>query len=208
VELISRLRDFPSQAAADVCVAALQDKSSLVRHTALVCLRLFSRKVDMMAGERVQRGPRMPAKVDGLVPHLLKAADDPDPGNRGFFLYCLADTLDPDVVPRLRAALKDPDARVRLDAAYLLTEFNDASGLPEMGLALNRVRAQIKAKDDMRFMEAGRLIASFTRVTGKSFGRPPGNPILSSDTRQAADLADENDRLIEKWGEWWDAQPR
>jgi hypothetical protein len=138
---------------------------------------------------------------------LIKAADDAEATNRRLCMYALADTLDPAAIERLRGALKDSDVHVRVAAACLLTEFNDASGLGEMRAELKRQRANTAKKDQMRFLGAGQLIASFDRITGKSFGKVPMNPMLSSDSRKVPRLEAEYDRLIEAWSQWWEWEP-
>ncbi len=208
VELIQALRERPSKSTAEICTAALADPSSDVRGAAIQCLRLYSGRVDKVGPSRKEVSPQSDPKVEGLVPTLIKAADDVEPLNRLQCMYALADTLDPAAVVRLQSALKDSDENVRLAAACLLTEFNDNRGLPELKAALARQRAAIAKSDPKRFMNAGRLIASFDRITGKSFGVVPMNPMLSSDSRQAVKLEAEHDRLIEVWAQWWEWQPK
>jgi HEAT repeat protein len=207
-ELIECLRSFPTKAAADICVTALGDQSAQVRGQAIQRLRMFARRVDRVGPTREQRGATWakPA-VEGLTPHLIKAADDPVATNRMFALYALADSLEPEAVARLRAAVKDADAEVRFPAAALLTEFDDALGLPELKAQLARLLDAKAKNDSMRFFAAGRLIASFERLTGKSFGKPPMNPVLSSDSRQIPKLEAEYDRLLEVWSAWWAWEP-
>jgi HEAT repeat protein len=206
-EMIEALRYYPGRAAADVCVAALLDPADEVRSQAIQRLRLFARKVDRTGPTREQRGAPGKPLVEGLAPHLIKAADDANATNRMLCMFALADTLEPDAVVRLRGAIKDADAQVRFTAAALLSEFDDASGLPELKAELRRLLDAKRKNDGMRFMAAGRLIASFERLTGKSFGRPPMNPMLSSDTRQIVKLEAEYDRLLDTWGAWWEWQP-
>lgn len=208
VELIRALRDRPGKPTAEICTAALADPSSDVRGTAIQCLRLYSGRVDRVGPSRKEVSPQSDPKVEGLVPTLIKAADDAEPLNRVTCMYALADTLDPAAVVRLRAALKDGDENVRLAAACLLTEFNDNRGLPELKAALARQRLAIAKNDPMRFNNAGRLVASLDRITGKSFGVVPMNPMLSSDSRQAVKFEAEYDRLIEAWSQWWEWEPK
>jgi HEAT repeat protein len=207
-ELIEALRHFPTRAAADVCVAALADESHEVRGQAIQRLRLFARRAERSGPARDLRGPpaRRP-QVEGLLPHLIKAADDPHPANRTFAFYALADTLEPAAASRLRGGLKDVDADVRFNAAALLSEFDDASALPELKAQLARLLEAKRNQDGMRFLTTGRLVASFERLTGKSFGRAPMNPMLSSDSRQAPKLEAEHDRLLEAWAGWWAWEP-
>jgi HEAT repeat protein len=206
-ELVETLRDFPSKASADLLVRSLADPSAHVRRNAVHILRLFSRKVDRIGGKREQRAAWANPKVEGLVPHLIKAADDPDETNRTSCLYALADTLDPTAVDRIRTALRDASDAVRMTAACMLSEFNDSSGIEELKAALPRVRAA-PAHDAMRLMNAERIVTSMERLTGKSFGRLPMNPMLMSDSTKAADARREYDRVMSAWAAWWDWEPR
>jgi HEAT repeat protein len=140
------------------------------------------------------------------VPHLIKAADDVEAQNRVSCLYALADTLDPAAVERLRSAVKDPDEKVRMMAGCLLSEFNDATGLGEIKAALKRVRAA-PANDPMRWFHAEPIIASMERLTGKSFGRAPGNPLIMSDSRRIAEAQQEYERILAAWAAWWEWEP-
>ena len=205
-ELVETLLAFPSKASADVLVRSLVDPSAHVRRNAMHILRLFSRKVDRIGGKREQRAAWARPKVEGLVPHLIKAADDPDEINRTSCLYALADTLDPAAVDRIRTALRDASDSVRMTAACMLSEFNDSSGIEELKAALARVRAA-PASDPMRLMNAERIVASMERLTGKSFGRLPMNPMLMSDSRMAADAHREYERVVSAWAAWWAWHP-
>jgi hypothetical protein len=208
-ELVEALRFFPTKASADLCVAALGDASAEVRGQAIGRLWLLSRRADKVSDRRERTRADLAAPpIEGLVPHLLKAADDAAPTNRTTALYALADTLDRAAIERLRKGLKDGDANVRFIAATLLSEFDDASGMGELKAELARLR-EGRGKDQMgmRFLHTGRLIASFERLTGKSFGKAPMNPMLMSDLRKAAQSEAEHDRLLDAWAAWWDWQP-
>jgi hypothetical protein len=114
-------------------------------------------------------------------------------------------------VAELRRRLKDPSETVRLHAACFLTEYQDASGLSEMQAALARLR-QINFDQDLRldfqdYGQAEMLLASFERITGKSFGPIPMNPILCSDTREIPKLKRGYKTLLETWAQWWAWQP-
>jgi HEAT repeat protein len=160
--------------------------------------------VDVSGGQRVRRGVEFAPEVSGLVPHLVKAAADKVEANRLLALHALADTLDPAAVTALRGALKDDSDMVRLNAACLLTEFQDAAGLDEMKRAL----ARFGEKPDLaRAFEVERLLASFQRITGKSFGKIPMNPLLLSDTRTIAATEKRYRELLDAWAQWWAWEP-
>jgi HEAT repeat protein len=205
-ELVEALRDFPSPEPAALVVKMLGDASPEVRGNAIHTLRLFARKVDRVGGKREERAAWARPKVEGLVPELIKAADDAAEGNRTNCLYALADSLDSAAIERVRAALKDTSERVRMTAACLLSEFGDASGMGELKSALKRVRAT-PANDPMRWFDAERVIASMERLTGKSFGRAPPNPLILSDTRRIAEAEREYERILGAWAAWWEWEP-
>jgi HEAT repeat protein len=186
-----------------VLIKHLGDPNAKIRNDAATKLRLLARRVDRSGGQRFQRGEEHEPKVKGLVPHLIRAAADEDESNRNGVLHALADTLDPAAVVAIRERLKDKSERVRLTAACLLTEFKDASGLDEMKKALARFRA----KPASGVFETEMLLASFERVTGKSFGVIPMNPFLSSDSRVAAASEKRYAELLDTWAEWWDWKP-
>jgi hypothetical protein len=150
-------------------------------------------------------------KIEGLVPYLVTAANDEVEGNRVNALYALADTRDPAAVVELHRRLKDPGDKVRLCAACFLTEYQDASGLSEMQAALVHLRRTDPGTDsegDFEYYgQVERLLASFERITGKSFGRVPMNPRLSSDTRQIGELEKQYRNLLHAWAQWWAWEP-
>jgi hypothetical protein len=179
----------------------------LVRSDAALGLRNLSRRVEHVGGKRVQSGSVHEPKVPGLVPWLIEAADDPSERVRIFALYGLADTLDSAAVAEIKKHLKDGDQEVRFRAACLLTEFQDASGLAEMREALARLRKAGKMTPERMseyWDEAEMLLASFERITGKSFGEIPLNPTLSS---AAGAGVREYRELMGAWATWWDWRP-
>jgi HEAT repeat protein len=185
-------------------VRQLDDRDPAVRLDAVQRLRLLARRVDAPGAQRVRRGGEFDPEVPGLVPHLVRAAGDRVEANRVAALHALADTLDPAAVVALRAALKDDSDAVRLAAACLLTEYHDTSGLAEMKRALARFREKPKAD---RPFEVERLLASFQRATGKSFGDIPRNPALASDGRTAAASEKRYRELLDAWAGWWAWEP-
>ena len=93
-----------------------------------------------------------------------------------------------------------------MTAAGFLTEFHDARGLPEMRKALDRLRKG-ERNDVHRYWNAGLLLSSFERITGKSFGPLPLNPGLQSVAEKGKDSRETYERLIETWAAWWDWRP-
>jgi hypothetical protein len=186
----------------------LNDPDEKVRWQAIHGLRGMARRTDRSGGKRIQRGPDFDPKVQGLVPYLISAANDKIEGNRGCALYALADTRDPLAVSELRNRLKDPSEKVRLYAACLLTEYQDAAGLPEMRDALVRLRRTRPADILDYYCQAETLLASFERITGKSFGEIPLNPYLCSDGRRIPDIEKLYKALLDTWAEWWAWEPK
>jgi HEAT repeat protein len=150
-------------------------------------------------------------KVEGLVPYLVAAANDDVEANRVCAMYALADTRDPRAVAELRARLKDPSEKVRLYAACFLTEYQDASGLTEMQAALARL-SQTDPEGDHGsnidyYSQAGIVLASFERITGRSFGLIPMSPYLSSSFEQISRLQRQYKDLVAAWAQWWAWEP-
>jgi hypothetical protein len=56
--------------------------------------------------------------------------------------------------------------------------------------------------------DAERLLSSFQRITGKSFGEIPMNPFITSDSRAAAAATQRYRELLDTWAAWWDWMPR
>ena len=205
-ELLGVFRRVQTPEAAEVLVSALKDRDERVRGSAIGELRLMARRVDRAGGKREQRGSIRAPAVPGLLTHLLSAADDSSEQNRVSALYAVADTREPEAAGELERRLADPSERVRLKAACLLTEFNNASGLPEMKRALTRL--QIRPDDDpLAQMDTEMLLASFERITGKSFGPIPLNPLLSSDSREIPRLEQRYRELLGAWSAWWAWEP-
>lgn len=199
---LSAERPFPPQVRG--LLKDLGDPDPATRLSAIGELRRLARRADVSGAQRVRRGVEFDPAVSGLVPHLVKAADDQVEANRVAALHALADTLDPVAVSAVRAALKDDSDQVRLTAACLLTEFQDASGLDVMKRALARFREKPDAAGPF---EVERLLASFQRLTGKSFGKIPMNPILASDSRVAAASEKRYRELLDAWATWWTWEP-
>ncbi len=190
----------------------LTDHDEKIRREAIRGLHGMARRTERIGGKRIQRKLDFAPKVEDLVPHLISAASDKVESNRIVALYALADTREPLAVSELRKKLKDPSERVRSLAACLLTEYQDATGLPEMRNALDRLGSinLPLALDMLYYNEAERLLASFERITGKSFGRIPLNPSLSSDTRriQKQNIKKRYNTLLDTWAEWWAWEPK
>jgi hypothetical protein len=220
-EIVSMLGDLiQTRAYAELLHRVLQDVrqpkgesdasyEELVRSSAAHGLRNMSSRIDRRGGKRIQDGAVHEPKVPGLVPWLIEAADDPSESVRVSALFGLADSLDPAAVAELRNRLKDDSEIVRFHAACFLTEFQDASGLPEMRQALDRLRkagkAEVEAWNTFNYwLQVERLLASFERITGKSFGEIPLNPTLSSTIGGGVK---EYRELMDAWAAWWDWRP-
>ncbi len=185
-------------------VDKLNEPSAETRLVAICELRRLAGRVQVSGARRDRRGEPAEPKVKGLVPYLIRASKDEAEWNRILALHALADTLDPTATDAIRKALEDKSALVRLNAACLLTEFQDASGLAEMKAALARIR---KDHESAGPFGVEQLLASFERITGKSFGEIPMNPILLSDTRAIAATNERYKQLLSAWAEWWEWQP-
>lgn len=157
--------------------------------------------------ERVEELGDFAPSVDGLVSYLVSATNDEVEGNRICALYALADTRDPSAVSELRNRLKDSSEKVRFHAACFLTEYQDASGLSEMRGTLLRLRRAKPAGNLDYYGQAEMLLASFERITGKSFGEIPMDPHLCSDTTQIAGIEKRYDTLLDAWAQWWAWEP-
>lgn len=205
-ELVEALRAFPSREAAGLLERMLHDADEGVRGEAIHALRLFARRVDRVGPERRRRREDLAPAVEGLVPLLVRAAADPSETNRVKALYALADARDPEALEELRRRIDDPSERVRFHAACFLTEFHDARGLPEMRRHLERLRTGDR-RDVLRFWDAGHLLSSLERITGKGFGPIPMNPGLHSHSERAREAEEEFERLIEAWAAWWAWEP-
>lgn len=188
----------------------LKDSDENVRGQAIHGLRMMARRTNRVGGKRSQKGPDFAPKVEGLVKYLISAVSDKVEINRVSALYALADTRDPLAVSSLRNRLSDTSERIRFYAACFLTEYQDATGLPEMRKALARLQ-QIEPEDNLNYdyyMQIEMLLASFERITGKSFGRIPMNPLLSSNTRQIRRTEKHYKALLDTWVEWWAWEPK
>ncbi len=208
-ELASMLGDhFHTDKSAALLCELLKDSDEKVRRQAIHGLRMMAKRTNRSGGKRIQRGADFAPKVEGLVPYLISAASDKAESNRISALYALADTRDLSAVLELRNRLKDTSKKVRLYAACFLTEYQDAAGLPEMREALARLRRIDSADNLDYYWQVEMLLASFERVTGKSFGQIPLNPDLCSDTRQIQNIEKRYNTLLDTWAEWWAWEPK
>lgn len=208
-ELASMLGDyFHTEESAALLCELLKDPNEQVRWQAIHGLRMMARRTGRSGAKRIQRDADFAPKVEGLVPYLISAAGDKAEGNRICALYALADTRDPSAVSELRNRLKDPSEKVRLNAACFLTEYQDAAGLPEMRDALAHLRRTRPVEILDYYWQAEKLLASFERITGKSFGQIPLNPYLCSDGRRIQDIEKRYNTLLDTWAEWWAWEPK
>ena len=140
VEVLYQLKDMPDQAVPAIAeilptidhrVHRLElieilgriktPASSEVRGKAVWSLRLHAMGTTRSGPTRRIHSADYPPLVEGLVPHLIAAADDEHEGVRRQALYALADTRDPAAHAKLRESLNDPDAKARFLAASFLT---------------------------------------------------------------------------------------
>ena len=164
-----------------------------------------NRQMILPKDEKLQGSVEFEPKVAGLVPYLISVANDPAERNRINVLYALADSRDSLAVAELRNALKDPSEKVRLYAACFLTEYQDATGLFEMQRALGRLCTEPDDELDY-YRQAEMLLASYERITGKSFGQIPMNPSLLSDGRRMEQIRKTYKALLNNWSQWWSWQ--
>jgi hypothetical protein len=74
--------------------------------------------------------------------------------------------------------------------------------------ALVRLRRTRPADILDYYCQAETLLASFERITGKSFGRIPLNPYMCSDGRRIPDIEKRYKALLDTWAEWWAWEPK
>jgi len=180
----------------------------LVRSSAVHGLRMMGRRTARSGGKRIRTGPDFEPEVRGLVPYMISAANDKAERVRISALYALAGSRDLAAVAELRNRLKDRSEKVRLYAACFLTEYQDAAGLSEMRKTLCRLKKTEKIELEDEFSHYGRiemLLASFERITGKSFGEIPRNPTLSSFIDPPE--KERYKELLDTWHTWWIWQP-
>lgn len=215
-EMVSMLGDIATRASGELLHQAplaprkSEDKEShvyeeLVRIEAVRGLGKMSRRTTRRGGTRIQTEPDVEPAVPGLVAYIIEAANDPAEGVRWHALHALADSREPGAVGELLNRLNDPSKRVRLYAACFLTEFDHNEGLPEMQQALIRLKnTEPNANDEFSYYSSLQmLIASFDRITGKSFGQPPMQPGLFSNLSQADDARKQFATLLNHWQRWW-----
>jgi hypothetical protein len=207
-ELVGTLKRMHTRTAADVCIEALKDEHPEVRRQAVEGLRLMARKVNRKGSQLTAIDEHEHPPIPGLVPYLIRAADDVDELNREYALYALADSRDPAARDALRRKLDDPGGNVGFYAACLLTEFNDVGGLPVMKDRLARLRRTgPEANEIDYYRQAGMLFVAFERVTDKQFGRIPEYLWGESDSRKLDSIRQEHAQLLETWGKWWGWKP-
>jgi uncharacterized protein (TIGR03067 family) len=177
-------------------VKALADTDESARAKAIEELHQLSARVTRVAGTRNKAASQHPAKVQGLAPHLIKAALDPAEANRIAVLYALADTLDAEAVARIRDRLNDPSEKVRFTAACLLAESQDAAGLGELKKALGRLRTNLTGDN---LSDATLLLSAMEEITGRDFGEIP----IPADAARPR-----IQQLLDTWAAWWTWSPK
>ena len=206
VELIEALSRFPKRETVPTLRQLLGDPDPKIRSQAIQAFRRLARTVDRPGAQRQQLGSKFEPEVSGLVPDLIKAASDPAESNRTLALFALADTCDPAAIAAIRERLTDASDDVRFAAACLLTEFQDKSSLNELKRALELFRTD-KASKFKADLNSEQLLASLERITGKSFGPVPMNPLLNSDLRRAEEARQRSREMLDSWAAWWTAHP-
>jgi HEAT repeat protein len=216
-EIVGRLGEIHTRECAELLRDVIQNVrkpkdedealyEELVRSSAVQGLRTMGgRRTVRFGGKRIQQGADFEPKVPGLVPYMISAADDPAERVRISALYALADSREPAAVAELRNRLKDPSNKVRLYAACFLTEYQDAAGLTEMRKALDRLRKTDVGHDFDLYWNIEMLLASFERITGKSFGDIPLNPMLSGYSPPPGKKRYKE--LLDTWHTWWTWKP-
>jgi hypothetical protein len=199
--------DPPFAPEVEALLKKLTDPDAAKRAEAIQSLGFLSQTVRVTAGARDVIGKESDPKVRGLVPYLARAvAADTNEENRAALVLALADTRDPAAVAAVRERLKDKSESVRFAAACVLTEFKDAAGLDELKKALARLRTNDRYPD-VGMYDVQRLLASFERITGKSFGEIPPNPHTDSIIERAAASNKRYRELMDTWAAWWDWKP-
>jgi HEAT repeat protein len=206
IELLEVLGRLPTPQSADLLAAYLEVPDSKLRGAALHGLRRLASRIERRGVVDVPLEPEFAPKVDGLLPHLIAAANDEDPEIRASALFALADTRSPQAVKEIRHHLRDLDDTVRLRAACLLTEFDDDSGLDELGLALAKLTNPDAEEVSLRYFMAEHVLASLARITEDNPGPPPMQPALASNTGRAEELRKEYEDLLDRWALWWAEQ--
>lgn len=174
----------------------------LLRSSAVHGLRKMARRTNRSGAFRT--GPDFEPQVKGILPYLIFATNDKSEMVRVNALYGLADSRDPAAVPELRKCLNDPSWKIRLLAACFLTEYQDTSGLSEMCKGAKQL--QQKPTDVIESLEYYQNIeltlASFERITRKSFGDIPRNPLISSDSNAEANASRIYKEFLNEWELW------
>ena len=207
LELIEILGRIKTLASSEVLIPLLKHHDAEVRGKAVWSLRLHAMGTTRSGPTRRIHSADYPPLVEGLVPHLIAAADDEHEGVRRQALYALADTRDPAAHAKLRESLNDPDAKARFLAACFLTEFDDPAGMPELRKAITRFkhRSEEESRDlyyPAYYPGAQRLFASLERITGESMGRIPPDPMILS-VPPPTDLDDRYAAMLDAWEAWF-----
>lgn len=202
-ELLETLGRLPTRESSRLLVGGLDDPDPQVRAAAVAGLRRLAWRIERRGVVDVPLEAQFEPAIDGLVPHLLRAADDRDADVRRNALWALADTREPEAAAEIRRHLEDPDDALRLLAACLLTEFGDDAGLEVLGAALQRA-AGGESETEATPFRVQHLLASLARVTQDNPGPPPMDPMLASSMARAAELQAELDDLLVAWVVWWD----
>jgi HEAT repeat protein len=194
----------PSQQSAATLVDALDDPDPDIRRVAVQGLRRFASRIERRGVVDVPLDAQFPPQIEGLVSHLIVAAQDDDPDVRSLALWALADSKEAVAADEIRRHLEDADRRVRFQAACLLSEFGDNAGLPLLGDSLLQAARDEKARGGLFITDIECLLASLARLEPDGPGSPPMNPLLASSMVRGKELSAEYAALLSDWASWWE----
>jgi hypothetical protein len=146
--------------------------------------QIFSAFIRQAPLEKIEGSRR---RICMVMPYLaLKVA----PGARK------TDPLAISAVGMLQGRLEDDESsQVRFEAACALAEFDNFSGKGELKNA-------IPAMHSFAGPALGRAVSAIEKISGKTFGPVPLDPILVSDTSTIPTLLDQRQALLDKLAEW------
>jgi hypothetical protein len=146
--------------------------------------QIFSALIKQASLEKIE-GSR--SRICMVMPYL---ASKVAPGARK------TDPLAVSAVSMLQGRLKDDESsQVRFEAACALAEFDNFSGKEELKNA-------IPAMHSFAGPALGRAVSAIEKISGKTFGPVPLDPILVSDTSTIPTLLDQRQALLNKLAKW------
>lgn len=211
LELAENLRWLPCPEAAAALGRLLEASDSNLRRTAAASLGALGARVSGKGSlASLPREPQRPARVDGIVPLLLKAASDPDTRVRKAAIMGLAGSRAAEAHTELLRLLQHQDMDTRLQAAVGLAGFDDASGFPILKAHIKDLHARIESRgslDERDCAAACNCVPALERLSGEALGRMPLLPGLAPTKEGAEDLRTQYRALIRAWAEWSTAHP-